>query len=102
MNDSANGRFRKGESGNPGGRPKMPADVRQALEARAPEAVAVLVGNLKHKDPRVAQAAAVAILDRAWGKPAQALTLDGEVGINPVAALFEAIDGKTRGLPAAG
>jgi hypothetical protein len=31
------GHFRKGESGNPGGRPKLPAEMRKAFQARAPE-----------------------------------------------------------------
>ena len=98
--NSGRGRpFQKGQSGNPGGRPKIPADVREALDAALPEAVAVLEKNLKHEDPRVAHLAAVAILDRALGKPAQALTLDGKVSMDPIATLFEAIDGRTRGLP---
>jgi hypothetical protein len=66
-----NGRFQKGQSGNPGGRPKLPADIKHMLQEKGPEALEVLVKHLHHKDPRIALTAAIAVLDRAYGKPAQ-------------------------------
>jgi hypothetical protein len=65
------GKFQKGLSGNPGGRPKTPPEVKAMFEAKGPEAFELLSKHLDHKDPRIAQAAAIAILDRAYGKPLQ-------------------------------
>jgi len=41
------------------------------FQARAPEAFEVLTRHLQSSDPRIAITAASAILDRAYGKPAQ-------------------------------
>jgi hypothetical protein len=68
---TTNGRFQKGESGNPGGRPKLPAEMREMFQSKAPEAFEVLTRHLQSSDPRIAITAASAILDRAYGKPAQ-------------------------------
>ena len=46
------------------------------FEAKGPEAFDLLSKHLNHKDPRVAQSAAVAILDRAYGKPSQQIEAD--------------------------
>jgi hypothetical protein len=72
-NHTGKGCFKKGESGNPGGRPKLPADIREAFKARAPEALEVLTRCLQSDDDRVAMMAAQAILDRGYGKPIQAI-----------------------------
>jgi hypothetical protein len=66
-----NGRFSKGQSGNPGGRPKTPPEIKAMFEAKGPEAFDLLSRHLGHEDPRISQAAALAILDRAYGKPVQ-------------------------------
>jgi Family of unknown function (DUF5681) len=42
MAERENGRFKKGVSGNPGGRPKLPAEMREIFQAKAPEAFEVL------------------------------------------------------------
>ena len=70
---TGNGRFQKGESGNPGGRPKLPADIREAFKAKAPEALEVLTRCLQSDDDRIAMMAAQAILDRGYGKPTQSI-----------------------------
>jgi hypothetical protein len=55
------------------GRPKLPAEVKEMFQAKAPEAFEVLCRHLNAKDPRVSVAAATQILDRAYGRPVQSI-----------------------------
>lgn len=73
--------FKKGQSGNPGGRPKVEGEVRSLAQQHGPAALQRLVALMKSKNERVAVVAAQAILDRAYGKPPQALQLEGDLGI---------------------
>jgi hypothetical protein len=70
-NRTEKGRFAPGASGNPGGRPKLPTEMKEMFQAKAPEAFEVLCQHLHAKDPRVSVAAATQILDRAYGRPVQ-------------------------------
>jgi hypothetical protein len=85
--------FTPGESGNPGGRPKNPqtieakrviADVRALARQCAPEAISTLKTiMLDVKAPPAARiGAAMAILDRGFGKPGQAIDVSGEVRLD--------------------
>lgn len=74
------GQFLPGHTGNPGGRPGLPAEVRARLSALSLPAVQALADALHGDDPRVRVVAAAHILDRLYGRPAQAtdLTLKAE------------------------
>lgn len=78
--------FKKGQSGNPGGRPKQPKDaedLRALCRAYTPELLAALLRIARNKRaPSAAVVKAVqTILERGWGKPAQELYLPEPVRI---------------------
>jgi hypothetical protein len=64
--------FQKGRSGNPGGRPKLPEELRDRIRALSDDAVTVLEHALRDEDVRVRLVAAQTLLDRGYGRPAQA------------------------------
>ena len=71
--------FRKGQSGNPGGRPKEVAEVRALARKHGQAAIKKLAALLKSKDERVVLGALKELLDRGYGKSAQPMTGgDGE------------------------
>ena len=74
-----------GRSGNPGGRPRAVIEVRDLARSCTEAAVGTLVEVMTNpKAPAAARvAAAVAVLDRGWGRPPQA-----------VAVAVEAVDGR--------
>jgi hypothetical protein len=63
--------FKKGQSGNPGGRPKILADVRELARAHTVSAMNALVQIVEDESgPAAARvAAANSLLDRGYGKP---------------------------------
>jgi hypothetical protein len=66
--DGENG---SGQSGNPGGRPKGYGDLRELARQHTEDAIATLVAICRNGENESARvAAANAILDRGWGKPA--------------------------------
>ena len=71
-------------NGNPGGRPKLPADIREMFQAKAPEALEVLTRCLQSDDDRIAMMAAQAILDRGYGKPSQTIDANINEGDGPI------------------
>ena len=86
-NPTGKGGFQKGESGNPGGRPKLPAEMREMFQTKAPEAFEVLCKHLHATDPRVSVSAATQILDRAYGRPVQ--SIDANINDDPVRYIVE-------------
>jgi hypothetical protein len=73
--------FQKGQSGNPGGRPKASAPLKELARSHTEEAITTLVTIMKSsKAPAAARVnAACALLDRGFGKPLQQVEHSGEL-----------------------
>ena len=64
--------FKKGHSGNPGGRPKEVKDVQALARTHTAEAMQTLVEVMRTGKPdRARAAAAESLLDRGWGRAPQ-------------------------------
>lgn len=81
----------KGQSGNPGGRPKGEKEVIELAREASTRAVGRLVELIEHEDARVAIAAANSVLDRAFGKPTQPLANDPDNPVNPATPSVDAL-----------
>lgn len=78
--------FKKGHSGNPGGRPKAVATVMDMARKHTEASIATLVTIRDDMSavPASRVAAAQALLDRGWGKPAQAVAIGGSEELGPL------------------
>src|SRR5215510_8874841 len=76
-------KFLKGQSGNPGGRPKIIGEVQDLARQHTPEAITTLASIMRdRKAPAAARAmASNSILDRAFGRPPQ--TVNANVAHRP-------------------
>ena len=70
--------FKPGQSGNPSGRPKIPGDVIELARVHTPDAIGRLASIVRDDDapPASQVAAAIALLERGWGKPVQPIDAD--------------------------
>jgi hypothetical protein len=82
--------FAKGKSGNPGGRPRVIAELRDLARAQAPEAINEL-GRLalKARSETARIAAIRELLDRGYGKATQILA--GEEETDPAPRKIEVV-----------
>ena len=78
------GRFQKGQSGNPGGRPREIGEIRDLARVHTGAAIEALHGIATDLTaPASARvAASEALLNRAWGRPS--LAISGEADAEPV------------------
>lgn len=83
------GMFKPGVSGNPSGRPKSDASIRELARNHTESALQTLVEIAQNKKspPSARVHAAVALLDRGWGKPAQFIE-----SVNTVATYHDLLD----------
>jgi hypothetical protein len=74
--------FKKGQSGNPGGRPKAVAEVQELARQHTTDAVETLVSIMTNPKsaPAARVSAANALLDRGYGKPPQHQHITGADG----------------------
>ena len=81
---SANGQFPKGQSGNPGGRPRDEQKVAELARTYIREAIETFAELMRrgNNEQRVRGNAAQALLDRGWGK-SKFNVVSNEVRKNP-------------------
>ncbi len=74
-------RFKPGQSGNPGGRPKVLEEVRELGKAASPKIMRAFIKLALDKKTPAAQriAAGNAVLDRTMGKPEQQHRVTGQI-----------------------
>ena len=90
-------KFKPGLSGNPGGRPKVLADIQELARQHAPTAITEL-GRLavKAKSETARIAACRELLDRGYGKPRQGLEITPPPSVDPIRMLLDEIAAKSR------
>lgn len=89
----------KGESGNPGGRPKEEREVIQLAREKSTRAIERLCEWIESDNPKASVSACTAVMNRAFGLPSQTLNNNHEVSDTLVAMLEEIA---TRGRPRPG
>lgn len=85
--------FKKGQSGNPKGRPKADPEVKEILKAASPAAAKKLVSLARSKNQKISLMACTEILDRTMGKPETTGKVQVDMVLSP-AAILEQIRGR--------
>jgi hypothetical protein len=89
-------KFRKGQSGNPGGRPKVLGDVQEMARQHAPRVIVELARlALKAKSETARIAAIRELLDRGYGRARQAMEVSVPAD-DPIRLLLDEIDARSR------
>lgn len=83
VNPNPTGGWKKGQSGNPSGRPKEVREVLKLARERSTEAIERLTFWMRSNNAKASVSACNAILDRALGKPSQPI-VGGDEDDNPV------------------
>ena len=92
-------KFPKGQSGNPGGRPKVLGEVQELARQHAPSVIAEFARlALKPKNETARIAAIRELLDRGYGRPRQAMEVSAPAAdpLDPLRLLMEEIDAISR------
>ena len=76
--------FKPGVSGNPGGRPKMPEELREAFEKASQEALRTLIEVMRTGKGMERVKASEIILDRSYGKPVQQVDAKVDATVKPI------------------
>jgi uncharacterized protein with von Willebrand factor type A (vWA) domain len=90
-------RFRPGQSGNPGGRPKVVGELQELARRHSPEVIKELARlALKAKSETARIAAGRELLDRGYGRARQSMEITSQPD-DPIQALLDDLDERMRG-----